>query len=161
MNIRNWPMDKIMQLPDFCFGSKWPASLYISAVPSGHHLAISTKGLPDRCVLWSITLNIQQFNGTFPCYADFALGDNLPVDEIEFMTLEPLIPYWGVLMAGRWGQVVVGHNFMHWPDFRYPVIAQGRRIVCHWQTSAVQGNLQATFMVSAFPTEVPDWLVSR
>ena len=52
MDIRNWPMNRIMQLPDCCFSRRWPVgvSWLGEAVSVGYD--ISEAGLPERCVIW-------------------------------------------------------------------------------------------------------------
>ncbi|GAH58066.1 unnamed protein product, partial [marine sediment metagenome] len=90
MDIRNWPMDRIMQLPDECFGRRFLVSCSLAYADAGSTFDISEIALPEACVLWS--LNVAWYNeDTATHYIRLALGDQLPATVAMMDALEPLI----------------------------------------------------------------------
>ena len=60
MDISNWPMDKIMQLPDSAFGTKFSVFMSGLAAAAATTFFISDFALPDRCVLWEVSISIRE-----------------------------------------------------------------------------------------------------
>ncbi|GAH72945.1 unnamed protein product, partial [marine sediment metagenome] len=56
MDVRNWPADRIMQLPDHCFGRRWLVSVIGARSEIGPAFDISEAGLPEWTVIWNLTL---------------------------------------------------------------------------------------------------------
>lgn len=160
MDIRNWPMDRIMQLPDSAFGQKFPicvSSLGIELAPAWD---ISELGMPEVCVLWSLTLQSWS-NSTNLMYYRLALGDQLPTAAAQVDILDPLIPGMGA-QGGAPRRVVIHTSPMAITvPMRKLIPAMGRRIVLEVVSEAfklVWVNVIA--VVSSVPKEVPDCLLS-
>lgn len=160
MNIRDWPMNRIMQLPDHCFGRRWE-------IIFGHHFAaaaseyrISDVALPDVCVLWELHVWFPELltgAASSWAYCSVALGDHLPLTPPEMVAFEPLFPGCEEVAAGL--QTIRGN--IHLVNLRKPVMAQGRRVVVDF-TSASAGvfDIALSLVFSSIPTEVPDCLLS-
>lgn len=160
MDIRNWPFDQIMQLPDHCFGRKFPIILGIRSTDVLNHYLISEIGLPEACVLWEIWFNSIGGDGAFlgnvPGTISLALGDRLPATDAEFNALETLFP--------EVDEILTGARTIRAPlslKLRKPYRVSGRRVVARWlalQEDRIDMVLGLVF--SSIPKEVPDWLIS-
>jgi len=161
MDISNWPINRIMQLPDNCFGRRWPIGFAQLTPDAEPHFEICETGLPEVCVIWSIsTVCIGTFSSGINI--QLRLGDNMPATDAEFLAFEPLIDDITGTGAVRNSIVVPGISGPHRFPIRKVVASAGRRLVGRFQriaTTAMGG--QVIVVVSSMPTEVPDWLVSR
>ena len=160
MNIRGWPLDRIMQLPDCCFGRRWPIFFSDKRETAGDTFYISEFALPERCVLWEINFNWEQFVPVVGAYVKgsvgIALGDILPANLVEFIALESMIPGADQILTG--GRVLVADMHLKMKNL-YQV--SGRRVVVRFYAPGPT-SWYATLglIVSSIPTEVPDWLCS-
>ena len=160
MNIQNWPIDKIMQLPDCVFGRRWEIIFAHNFIAPAVEYRISDLGLPDVCVLWEIHTWQQEITtgaAGIWAYSSLALGDQLPATAAEFLSLESLLSGCQEVVAG----VEIIRGVMHLTKLRKPVEAQGRRVVVS-MTSVQAGafDIGIGLVFSSLPKEVPDWLIS-
>lgn len=160
MNIRDWPMGRIMQLPDNCFGQRWPVYVGSRTEASIPVYDISEAGLPERCVIWSlhamsIGLSLSFVNITL------ALGDALPTIAAEFNANETLFRDLGVQVGVLRELRLVPSNLFGPVPMRKYIAAAGRRLICRFDpASATLTVCHVVVVVSAVPTEVPDCLLS-
>lgn len=160
MDIRNWPLDRIMQLPDCCFGRRFPVCLCAKSISGAVHWDISEVALPERCVIWSFNA----WSGFAYYSIDFfrlALGDHLPTTTAEMDTLEPLFHGFG--FQGAEPRNIPGGLYLRLAisDLRMPIFTSGLRPVLEVKsTTGANCLLQVVLIVSSLPTEVPDWLIS-
>lgn len=160
MDIRNWPLGQIMQLPDSCFGRRFA----VSASPLGGSGTIdwdmSEVGLPERCVLWELVY----FEGLSSGKASFvriALGDQLPTAASEMDALEPLLYGLGIQGAEPRDIYVGGVSQFSVRQIRQLIEAKGRRLIAEIQPQGVEtARCTVVCVVSSIPTEVPDCLLS-
>ena len=117
-----------MQLPDNCFGRRWPVGVYTFEMSVGTYYDISEAGLGDRCVFWNLFGYAAGSTMGWTVFS-FALGDQLPVNDAEFDALEPLFSDVGLLLPPRRELAVGGATGPVFLPMRLPVQAQGRRIV--------------------------------
>jgi len=156
MDIRRWPLDKIMQLPDCCFGRRWPIYFGGETVSSAAAYHISEIGLPERCVLWDIFFDSIGYPteteiGT-PPEISIALGDQLPATAAEFNVLESLISESDALRDGC--HILVKSMKL---SLRKLVFTSGRRIVIRMRGSDMTSGFWSLGLVfSSVPNEVPD-----
>jgi len=160
MDVRNWPLDKIMQLPDHCFGRRWPLITTNLVVPETTVQWLLSQALPDRCVLWGIHWWAGE-NGLYTNWLKFALGDHAPANDAAFDGFERLFP--GDLdNTFEEGAILWTIHSSLGFDCRLPILAMGRRFavqIANAHTTA--GNtITIVFLVSSIPTEVPDCLLS-
>lgn len=160
MNISQWPLSRIMQLPDCCFGRRWPVifSGYETAGASSY--LISRTGLPDMCVLWEVwtsAIFVWSDNLGFPVGRTtygLRLGDQLPVGLAQWREFEPLFP------ESEEADYILRPHFVL-RNIRKPFHAQGRRVVLHLNRNDIeQTSWNVGLIFSSIPTEVPDWLIS-
>ena len=161
MDIRNWPMDRIMQLPDCCFGRKWPIACEVEGPTIGAVFDISEVAFPEKCVLWQ--LSFETFNEDTVIHASrLAIGDQLPTTAAMMDALEPL--FYGLGAQGAEPRTIgvrPGNEFMS-IDIRQPLNAMGRRLVLQVTSGLAKVTwVRVVVVVSSMPTEVPDWLLSE
>jgi len=160
MDIRNWPIDRIMQLPDCCFGTRYPVTLtYVGGITVGS-FDISEMGLPDKCVLWEINLIgfSQPVTNYWTC--SLKLGDHLPAAVPDFAALANLHPSLGMNVAGNRLMFMPDSQSFNIRGIKIPIEAQGRRVVASFITSVEDNDLMCILIFSHMPTEVPEWLIS-
>jgi len=160
MDIRNWPLGKIMQLPDCCFGQRWPISISGETTAVAPVFDIAECALPEKTIIWEL------HGSTVAPSVDRAncilkVGDHLPANAAEFNAMEYLFGCMDLVTYGR-SAVEIGTNAsIHLSRLRYPVLATGQRFVGYFQTASASSLLvQVTLVVSSVPMEVPDCLVS-
>ena len=160
MDISKWPIDKIMQLPDHCFGRKFVVSCAIRVVPEATVWDISEIALPNVFVLWQLQIYPYGFT-TADSRLRIALGDKLPTSETTMNGYIPLISDLGmggtkprrIYLFQRTGTFIL---FM-----RMPISAQGKRLVIEGHAEAdANANVSVQIVVSAIPKEIPEWLLS-
>lgn len=160
MDIRNWPVDRIMQLPDCCFGQRTEHIFSYDSMGGLPRILFGRCALPDVCVIWELYCNnwhrirADLYEGVD---IDIRLGDFLPIGTAQFNTLEPVFkcrtvdPQSEDSFQGR----------VHLTRLRKVIFPQGRRFVTMFDdvTDCSQTQIVA-LVVSSIPTEVPDWLIS-
>lgn len=160
MDIRNWSMNQIMQLPDECFGRRWPVFLHMDVSVGGTNWDISEASLPDVTIIWEYSSWSDQFDKDCPFFR-LALGDVLPATTAEMDALEPLFRGYG--LQGPEPRLISGptHSPAHLDRLKMPVAANGRRLVAEARAAPTASNhLDIVVVVSSLPTEVPDCLLS-
>lgn len=160
MRIDKWPMDRIMRLPDWCFGRRWP--VYVEGYAAGDVLAydISEVGLPERGVIWEFGC-IASCNNARQDWFRLVLGHNLPATIAEVDLLEPLLMGFGIQGAApRHMRFVTTADHMN-IHLRQPRTFNGKKLILEISCMAtIYMTVQAWVVVSDLPREVPDWLVS-
>ena len=160
MDVRNWPMDRIMQLPDCCFGRRWPVVITTVQSGGGASYGISMQALPEWVVLWEL----RTWSKPTTAAADanqmhwyLRLGDFLPVNMVQLNAMERVFPSAGYFATDRWRF----YGPTHWVRLRMPIHAIGRRFVALLNNDlASNAYLSMELTISSMPTEVPDWMIS-
>lgn len=160
MSIAGWPMDRIMQLPDCCFGRRFPVACALDATEPGAVWDIAEVAFPERFVLWELSVwNTGELEGLEQW--KLAMGDHLPAAQPEFDAMEPLIP--GLGLQGAEPRIIRTAIGISWSlvNLKMPIAAMGRRMVIQvLMTPTGVTRLNVVAVVSSIPTEVPDWLIS-
>lgn len=160
MDIRNWPMDRIMQLPDEAFGRRWLVGVGFVLADADPVFDISEFALPDRFIIWEI---VAVAVGTFSevVHVGLSLGDIVPTSEAEFDAME--IIFGGIRTGeGDIGEIeVLPFAPTYIRGLKQMVPANGRRLV----GKAIRGlgapvGATVNLTISSIPTEIPDWLSS-
>jgi len=160
MRIDNWPMERIMRLPDWCFGRKWAMGEALTVDPEATGFVISQDGLPEVCVIWEVWGQISA-----PTWGigsvEFRIGNQLPANLAEFRQLEPLFGPVGEIGIVRSTFITGSMGDFRVLGIKQKVEAGGRNLVMRMeQRSTTAGIIQAGIVVSSIPKEVPDWLIS-
>ncbi len=160
IDIQHWPLDRIMQLPDHCFGRRFPVCLCPSSSSDVPGWDISEIALPETCVIWDLVMWVELVTVALTSFR-LALGDQLPTTTAQMDALDPLFPGLGHQGAEP-RQVLFGAaNVPIVSMLRLPVRSGGRRPVAEVIVAGPDpGYLDVILVVSSIPTEVPDWLIS-
>ena len=157
LDISKWPISRIMQLPDDCFGTKFPI-IFSGSITSGPSKFFTSElSLPDRSVLHSVeVMNISNTPGTVGgrIFLSLALSTNTVVTDAQFAALDNLLPGIDEIQAGaRAFRCPISCRMM-----RIPVPAQGRKVVARVRFIPAQ---EVTFVIclvfSSIPAEIPDF----
>lgn len=160
MNIQNWGLGQIMQLPDYLFGRRFLVSCSLDMKKAMMEWDISEVALPEMCVIWELYITGLHIYST-GIELRIALGDQLPTAVAEMDRLEPL--FMGFGFQGPDPRVLNVHERARiaLTRLRMPVAANGRRLVIEGVTSETDnGTIFVGIVVSGVPKEIPDWLVS-
>lgn len=160
MDISNWPLDKIMQLPDCCFGRRWPIIFTLVTTAPTNYFRISEITLPDVCVLWELFVHAVSENTYVILYnraISLALGDHLPADDAQFTAMANMFPEANELDNDI--RSIRGHLCL--TNLRKPYKAQGQRVILRAVCPSTETCIFSVGLVfSSLPKEVPDWLIS-
>ena len=160
MDIRNWPMDRIMQLPDNAFGQRWIVSVAARGKVVGANYDISEMALPERCVVWTVFFLASVSSGMVNDIT-LSMGDKLPASDAEFDVLEPLMRDLGYYDGTRRYIELYSRTSVVVLPMRKLIHSVGRRLVGRLTFEALSTTpTYAGLVVSSIPTEVPDCLLS-
>jgi len=160
MDVSGWAPEKIMQLPDHAFGSKYPISCFLSGGPKGVAFDISEISLPERFILWEVRF-LQYYTILYTAYTRLAMASYLPTSEDEFMTLQPLLHGYGLNGPEPRKIPFVRGSYFFSVNCRILIPGRGRRLC--WMINSpgeVWGPCHVVALISSIPKEVPDWLIS-
>lgn len=160
MDISNWPIGRILQLPEHFFGRKFPVSCATVMFDVAPAWAISQLALPERCVLWDLLF--WEAWPEFYCTGwRVALGDQLPTVAAEFDVLEALLPRVGAERPGAYRLEAQVYSIIRLGPMKVPIAAAGRRLVCEFTgTEAKETQALVIGIFSSIPREIPDCLLS-
>ncbi len=161
MDISNWDMAKIMQLPDHLFGRRWPVLVSQLKAGIGNVYQISANALPERCVVWSVLMTARGAAATNINFS-LVLADQLPADDTGFFANEDLFNEFSYLAAGEYSMPhTIGNGHIIIP-LRTGIKTGGRRLCVRFRNNGT-GTILGTagIVVSSVPTEIPDWYFQR
>lgn len=161
MDISDWGWGQIMQLPDHLFGRRFMVSLMISNIKDGSGWDISEIALPEKCVLWEFQLNKTQGAGNVERLS-LALGDQLPTTNAQFMGNEPLLHGLGIDGIEPRHIDIYANSFLISRRLRQNIDARGRRVIMEVTAGLADvAYVNAQFIFSSIPREIPDWFFGR
>lgn len=157
MDIRGWPLDRIMQLPDCCFGSRFLVTCSVATGTGGNAHNMSAIALPEWCVLWEIHGSQRKrnvFNANIGFHFILGLRDQVSTNYAQLMESGLLFPHCGYFVTDHYSMT----GNIHVTKLKYPIHAGGRRVVTYFVNDGDGDVLQIEMVFSNMPTEVPDWL---
>lgn len=156
MNINDWPIGKILQLPDHVFGRRFTLSCSLQCATGAAVWDISEIALPERCVLWEVDVYSAIMTGPLMWYR-MAIGDQLPTTVAEMDGLEPLIHGMGV--DGPEPRRIWFPRETDWRinRLKFPISAAGRRLVIECGSGETANPMfMVTIVVSTIPRDIPE-----
>ena len=160
MDVRRWPIDKIMELPDWCFGQKWWVGTYVGTTADTPEVFIMEESIPDIFVLWDVLVGVTgvtdgthanltlRLCGQIPVFADIQKYDRLMRGvSRRTQTYDFYMPPAGLFHLGPMKTVIEAGNNL---------IGGALKIVA--ETVACENSVNC--LISGIPREVPDWVVS-
>jgi hypothetical protein len=158
MDISNWGLHKIMQLPECCFGRRFLVSCTVTGGDAAAAWDISEIALPERCVLWEIRGFCDAAAADITSFR-LALGDQLPVTTAIMDGLEPLINGLGAQGPGPRAIVPSLDGRMQWNRLRQNIHAASRRLIL--EATGAQGKtptITVGIVISGVPRSIPDMI---
>ena len=130
MRIDNWPLGKILSLPDCCFGRRFLVSCTVQAGAGGIITLwdISEIALPEHCVVWELSAYCDSLSADLASFR-MALGDQLPTTTVMMDSLEPVFHGLGLQGASPRAIVMPYVGDMRWNCLRFGIAASSRRLV--------------------------------
>ncbi|MBA7627280.1 hypothetical protein ES703_34742 [subsurface metagenome] len=160
MNIRDWPLGRIMQLPESCFGRRFPIWVELHNTPGQLTWDISELAFPEVAVIHEFTIWASGVSG-HSADIRLALGDQLPTTSAMMFALEPLFSGFGFAYIEPRASRIAATTQLLLSQLRMPISTSGRRLVFELSTGLGQTvACGVCLVVSSIPTEVPDCLLS-
>lgn len=160
MDIRNWNPNQIMQLPDYCFGPRWWVGEYLGATDGNFDYAGGTEILPHRLMLWGVLVSARSPACLEALRLTIRLGGSPAVTVADALKLERLFKH--ISIPTIMYELYVKSNGVTWIGCeRQFVEPNGRKLsICSNGDQVIQYEMTVGILISAVPTEVPDWLVN-
>lgn len=158
MDVKNWSVDKIMQLPDWCFGRRWWVGTYIGTAAGAVTYFQIEEQLPERFIVWMMM--VSGTDRTAGTGIDLTLRMSAQVPDAESILRHRRI-FPGIALGtmmyeffldDKPGTLIGG--------MRNVVEARGERVGGAFKIrneTATCENMIA-LLISSFPREVPEWL---
>jgi len=160
MDISQWSLDKIMQLPDYCFGRRFPIMAVVHTGGIGIGWDISEIGFPEICVIWELHFSGRKPEGSTVLHR-IALGDQLPTATAMMDGLEPLFPGFGAQGISPRVFLTKGEDILELRRLKMVVRTSGRRLVLEAEnTGAAASESRVIVVVSSIPKDIPSWFSS-
>jgi len=159
MDISNWGIGRIMQLPDYCFGRRFLVSCTVQGGDAAAAWDISEVALPERCVIWEMRAFCDSTGVDLTSWR-MALGDQLPATTAIMDGLEPLINGLGIQGPGPRAIDMSFEGKLIWNRLRQNINAASRRLIIE-ATGALGKTPIVTvgIVVSGVPRSIPDMIV--
>lgn len=159
MDIRNWSLNEILQLPDHCFGPRWWVGDFMASATGAIEYKLGGEVLPHRFAVWGVLVSARspaclealrlsiRLAGSAASSIATAVQQHRLLDGITHHThLYELTPNPnGMTWIGCSRQIVEPSGG------RLSLIANGDQVIAYEMTVGV--------LISAVPTEIPDWLI--
>jgi len=160
MDVSRWSLDKIMQLPDWCFGRRWWIGEYIGTNAGALVWFTIKDRLPDRFVLWSMLVQgTDRTEGT---------GINLTIKLAD--RAADIDTFWNAhRLFHQIGSEYLTYEFFldvngyfYLPYIRSVHESKNNRICGAFKirNETATCENQIAMLISSVPREVPDWVVS-
>jgi len=161
MDIRDWPIARIMQLPDWCFGRRWWVGEYMGATNGRAFYNMGDENLPDWFVVWGILISARSPNCLEALRLTMRLGTVLPAAPADVNGMDRILE--GVSIPTVTYEFYPNQNGVDWINCdRIVHESQGRRLVMIANgDQTIAYEMTAGMLISSVPKEVPDWLVSE
>ncbi len=160
MDVSSWPINKIMQLPDCCFGKRWWIGEYIGTTAAELVYFTIKDRLPDWFVLWSMFVQGTDWTAGTGINLTVKLADRAN-DIDSFWNADRLFHQIGTEnMVYEFHLTVKGMFYL--PYIRSVHESKNNRICGAFK---IRGETepcenQIAMLISSVPKEVPDWMFS-
>jgi hypothetical protein len=162
MDIRDWPLDMVMQLPDCCFGRRWSYAYGQEVQEDASAFQLITSALPERFVVWerhqwyAAPLGAGMNDDEF--FVQWLLTDDVPTTVAEAATRRILFETDVLAVQG----LRCFSGWLHLDRLRMPVQSGGQGLVLAMVSGGSDNaTIGAGIVVSSVPKEVPDWLLGQ
>lgn len=159
MDIRNWNANKVLQLPDWCFGNRYWVGEYMGSTGGTVYYRGGEEILPDKFMLWGVLVSARSVN----CLEALRLTIRLAGAAVATVAAAKLIErvLKSISTADILYELYVNQNGVTWiGDIRQLVEPNGKRLALVSNgDQTIAYEMTVGLLISAVPKEVPDWLV--
>lgn len=158
MDVSDWPVDKIMQLPDWCFGRRWWAGTQCYKADGKVSYGYAEERFPDAFVLWAVMVTCYSPSMTEAMKLTLRVAAQPFVDMETVRAADRLLK--GTSRIGLWMDLYVGPNevtyisdirqYCHYPNKRLAVEANGDQTNLYY--------CDVNVLISSVPKQIPDYL---
>lgn len=150
-----------MQLPDCCFGPRWPIGVDMRVSGTAIVLQMSDGVFPDKAVIWEVLIDSDSPSvGHF--YFLMGYAEDINYSLAEFYNVPPILR--GVSRQGHVNNLFECDTYFKIAlrNLKIPVETQNKHLVVLLRnTDLIVVAFRVWITVSSIPTEVPDWMVSE
>lgn len=159
MDIRRWSPNQVMQLPDWCFGPRWWVGEYMGNTSGQIYYHSGAEVLPDKFVLWGILISARSPSCLEALRLTIRLAGSKPASVADGKAKDRLLD--GISTEDILYELYVNQNGTTWIGCeRQLVEPNGKRLsLVSNGDQAIAYEMTVGILISAVPTEVPDWLV--
>jgi hypothetical protein len=154
MNLQGHTDDKIMRLPDHCFGRQWRIGGIAEGFNNARRYVQQVFSVPNDIVIWGMAVN---GDGTNQAEFDteIRLGNEIPSNDLKFLAMEPVFPeVYNFELVPSYFKTIAANDVSAW-NFRQPVHPNGRGIIfAMTQRTTGTHALSVNLLISGFPSEV-------
>lgn len=160
MKIDNWPLDRIMRLPDWCFGRRWWVGSYMGSPTGVVEYRMCEENLPDKFVIWRFMSCCRCAAPVNPMRLTIRLGDHQPEDMADAMAMDRLFK--GISTPGIAYEFYLSQWDLTWMDCERMLVESSGRKLCFVTNGdqVTEYEMTVAVLISSMPKEVPDWIVS-
>ncbi|MBA7630461.1 hypothetical protein ES703_37983 [subsurface metagenome] len=159
MNVSRWSLDKLMQLPDWCFGKRWWIGEYIGTTAAELVYFTIKDRLPDRFVLWSMLVQGTDREAGTGINLTIKLADRA-FDDDSFWNADRL--FHQIASEGMVYEFFLDVNgYFYLPYIRSAHESKNNRICGAFKVRNEETPCenQIAMLISSVPREVPNWVV--
>jgi len=159
MDVSKWPLHKIMQLPDWCFGQRWWVGTYVGTAADAVSYFLIEESVPDKFVLWDVIVcttghtAAKQANVTFRLCRQAPTAGNIKTMRRlmtnlgnRTQTYDAYLPPVALTHMGPMRNIIEAQNDQIGGALKLPS-----------ETATVENAVAC--LISGIPKEVPDWVV--
>lgn len=160
MKIDNWPMDRVMRLPDWCFGRRWWIGEYMGSGTGVVYYRLGEEELPDKFILWGVLIACRAPSCLEALRLTIRLSDHTPANVADANTMERLLK--GISIPTITYEFYPNANAVTWIGCERQIIeSSGRKLAMVSNgDQAIAYEMTVGVLISSMPKEVPDWLIS-
>ena len=158
MDTSQWGDSQLMQLPDWCFGQRWPISGGATITAGLYGWQLNPSRLPERMVVWSAFVCTRLTSWT-TVSVGFKLSDTVAANLATFQAQESIFKELEGPHIGESELITGGIGVQTQINVRHIVRTTSRRLsIGYYNPLGTNADVQAGIVISSVPRSVPDWL---
>ena len=160
MDISKWPVDKIMELPDWCFGQRWWVGVNVGTSLAEAVPFLIEESVPDVFVLWDVLVLSAATEGQTRTDLTIRLCRQAPTIE-NVLEMRRLLR--GLSQPHLYYEIQLPADVaVHLGPMRNLIEARNDRVggIFKRLGATAAQEAQVALLISGMPREVPDWIVS-
>ena len=160
MDVSKWALDKIMELPDWCFGKRWWVGVNLGGAAGETSYWLIDENVPDVFVLWDVLITNAAAEAQTRTDISIRLCRQAPTGA-NIKKFRRLLR--GLSQPTLMFDIQLPKDIaVHLGPMRNLIEARNDKIGGAFKRLNATGaqESQIAFLISGIPREVPDWVVS-